>query len=285
MDKKVLAGVGIGGAIALVVGGQAVVGHLAAKELDKAIADVSDVATIEYKKVDHSFFGSGTKVKDVVITPVGTTESIRAKEVVLYDFKEENDTPTYMNFAVNGIEMSSEAMAESTEIFTELGYAKDLDADFAAEYEYDADDKTVNLKKFKLGADDVGAMELSFQFANLTPDQAMVDNFPFSLFGAEFVGAKIQYSDDSFFEKIMEQTAEEQGISVKEAKEEAIEGLEAGADELPADFIKEMKNFINDPETFTITFDPDSPVPLSNLMGAVESPEAIVELLNITFDS
>ncbi|MEL6492152.1 MAG: hypothetical protein AAFV85_14900 [Cyanobacteria bacterium J06634_6] len=285
MDKKVLAGVGIGGAIALVVGGQAVVGHLAAKELDKAIEDVSDIAIIEYQKVDHSFFGNGTTVKDVVITPVGSTDSIRAKEVVLYDFKEENDVPTYMNFAVNGIAMSSEAMAESTEIFSELGYDKDLDADFAAEYEYNADDKTVNLKKFKLGADDVGAMELSFQFANLTPDQTMVDNFPFSLFGAEFVGAKIQYSDDSFIDKILESTAEEQGITLKEAKEEAIKGLEADSADLPADFVKEMKNFINDPESFTITFDPDSPVPLSSLMGAVESPEAVVELLNITFDS
>lgn len=97
MDKKVLAGVGIGGAITLVLGGQTFVGHLAARELDKAIEDMSDVATVEYKKVDHSFFGQGTTVKDVTITPVGTNESIKAKEVVLYDFKEKDNVPTYMN--------------------------------------------------------------------------------------------------------------------------------------------------------------------------------------------
>ena len=41
MNKLALVGIGVGGAIALVLGGKTVVSQVAAKEIDRAIEDVS----------------------------------------------------------------------------------------------------------------------------------------------------------------------------------------------------------------------------------------------------
>ena len=287
MDKKVLAGVGIGGAIALVLGGQAVASRLAAKEVAKAIADVSDYVEIDYKKVEQSLLGRGTSVKDVVITPVLSGESIAVDEIVLYDFKQKDDVPTYMKFAVNGLSLTDDSM-ETSEMFTELGYKGNVAANFATEYEYEADGQTMRLKKFEVGADDVGDIEMNFQFSNISLDEEAVANFPFSLFGAEFHNAKITYRDDSFMERIFETTAAAEGISVKEAKESAIADLEAdfesGESGLPEEFVSEMKAFIQDPDRFTITFSPDEPVPMSSFIS-IEGPEDVIELLNVRFES
>ena len=286
MDKKVLAGVGIGGAIALFLGGQAVASHMAAKEVDKAIADMSDFVDVEYKKVNHSLLGRGTSVQDVVITPVLSGEPITVNEVVLYDFQQKDDVPTYMKFAVNGVSLKDSA--ETSEMFADLGYEKDVAANFATEYEYEADGQTMRLKKFEVGADNVGDIEMNFQVSNVSLDEESLASFPFSLFGAEFHNAKITYKDDSFIERIFETTAEEQGISVKEAKENAIADLEAdfqsGESGLPEEFVNEMKNFIQDPDRFTITFNPEQPVPMTSFM-AVEGPEDVIELLNVRFES
>lgn len=287
MDMKVLAGVGIGGAIALVLGGQAVASHLAAKEVDKVIADVSDVVEIDYKKVDQSLFGQGTSVKDVVITPAFSGKPVTVDEIVLYDFKQKDDVPTYMKFAINGWSLTDDS-AETSEMFTDLGYKGEVAANFATEYEYEADERTVRLKKLEVGADKVGDIEMNFQFSNISLDEEAIASLPFSLFGAEFHNAEITYRDDSFMDRIFETAAAEDGISVKEAKENAIAELEAdfesGESGLPEEFVNEMKSFINDPDRFTVTFNPEEPVPMSSFIS-IENPEDVIELLNVRFES
>jgi len=287
MDKKVLAGVGIGGVVALFLGGNAIASRIAAKQVDQAIADVSEFVEIDYRKVDQSLLGRGTTVKDVVITPVLSGDSIAVDEVVLYDFKQKNDVPTYMKFAVNGLSLTEESM-ETSELFTDLGYEGEVAANFETEYEYEEDGQMMRLKKFEVGAKNVGDIEMNFQFSNISLDEEAIASLPFSLFGAEFHNARISYKDDSFIERVFETTAAAEGISVEEAKESAIADLEAdfqtGESGLPEEFVSEMKAFIQDPDRFTITFSPDEPVPMSSFLG-VEGPEAVIELLNVKFES
>ncbi|MEL7332708.1 MAG: hypothetical protein AAFN12_10675 [Cyanobacteria bacterium J06560_2] len=284
MDKKVLAGVGIGGVIALVLGGKAVASHVAAKEVDKAISEVSEFVEIDYKKVEQSIIGRGTTVKDVVMTPVGSDEPIKVNEVVLYDYDQKDNVPTYMNFALKGVSMDLAGLEENGANLAELGYEGDLSGDFATEYAYDEENRTIRLKKMEMGADDLGSIEMNMSLANISLDEDAIASLPFSLFGAEFQDAKIVYKDDSFVERILESGAKAEGISVKEAKEALIEDLEAESGELPEDFVREMSDFIKDPDSFTLTFSPEEPVPLGSFLQ-VGSNEDIIELLNVEFDS
>ncbi|MEL6158808.1 MAG: hypothetical protein AAGJ95_03990 [Cyanobacteria bacterium J06554_11] len=288
MNKKVLAGVGVGSVLALFFGGKAVVSHVAAKEIDKAIEEVSGFVDVDYQKVDVSLLGRGTTVKNMVITPVASGVPITVDEMTLYDYKDKNEVPTYLNLAVKGISLSPEALGDNAELFSELGYEKDLSADFATEYEYKEGEKTVRLKQLQLGADKVGNVEMNFRFSNVSLDQTAIESLPFSLFGMEFHEAKITYNDDSFMERLFETTAAAEGISVEEAKSAAIQGLEqeleAGDNPLPDAFVSEMKDFINEPDSFSLTFAPAEPVPFSRF-ASVGGPEEMIELLNVKFES
>ncbi|MEM8505494.1 MAG: hypothetical protein AAF716_20365 [Cyanobacteria bacterium P01_D01_bin.1] len=289
MNKKTWIGAGVLGAIALaVVGGKFLVSQAAAKELDKAIAEVSDYVDVDYRKVDVSLLGRGTTVKDMVITPAASGNAIRVDEMTLYGYKDAGEIPTYLSMAVEGIALDEKTLGENAEMFSELGYDEELSANFATEYEYEADDQTVALKQLKFGADQVGDMEMTLELGNVALDQETIASFPFSLIGAQFEGAKITYEDASFVERLFKTTAAAEGISVEEVKAEAIAGLEDeianSENPLSPEFIEEMKDFINDPDSFSITFAPEQPVPLSALM-TIGSPEDLVELLNVRFES
>lgn len=287
MKKKAWLGVGIVGAIALVIGGKFWLSQAAAKEVDKAIADVSDYVDVDYRKVDVSLLGRGTTLKDVVVTPVASGNALRVNEMTLYRYEDEDKVPTYLNMAIRGIELDQSALGENAEMFSELGYGKEISANIVTEYEYEADDRTVELKQLRLGADQVGDMEMTLELGNIVLDQSTLNSLPFSLFGAQFEDAKITYEDDSFVKRLFETTAAAEGISVEEAKAEAIAGLEsevANGDTLSPEFIEEMKDFINNPDSFSITFAPEEPVPLSAFI-TIGGPEDLVELLNVQFES
>ncbi len=286
MNKAMVALAGLGGgAIALFFGGQAFVSHVAAKEIDKAIVEVSPFAAVEYKKVKTSFLSQGTTVKDVVITPVDSGEAIKVDEIVVYDFDTKSEIPTHVKMAMNGMSMSTEALGENAAMFSELGYDKDLALSFATEYEYEEGDKTIQLKQFKMGADEVGDVDMSFQLANVELDEKAIASLPFSLFGVEFREANLTYSDDSLINRLFETTAAAEGKSVKEVKAEAIAGLKEDSELselLTAEQIKEIEKFINNPKGFSISMLPEAPVPLSSLMTAGDG-DAIAKLLNVSF--
>ncbi len=286
MDKKVVAGVGMGAVIALFLGGKAVASHIAAKEVDKAIADVAEYVEVDYQKVDQSLIGRGTTVKGVVITPVGSSDPIKVDKVVLYDFDQKNDIPTRLDFALKGISIDLATLNENGASLAELGYEGDLSGDFATEYEYTADEKIIRLKKIELGAEDVGTFEIDLELANVILDDDAIANFPFSLLGAELQNGKITYSDDSFIERVIETGAAEEGITVDEAKQSLIASLEEGATEgaLPAEFVAEMKEFIDDPDSFSLTLAPDQPVPFISFTQ-LNTPGDFIKLLNARLES
>ena len=230
--------------------------------------------------------GLGTTVKDVSITPVGSSDPIKVDEVVLYDFDQKDDVPTYMNFALKGIALDLATMEENGANLVELGYEGMLSGDFSTEYEYDEASQTVRLKKIEMGAEDFGTGEFNMELANVSLDEDAIATFPLSLFGAEFINAKITYEDDSFVERILKSGAEAEGITLEEAKEALIADLEAEADgdALPENFVAEMKDFINNPDSFSMTFSPEQPVPFSSFLE-LSTPEAVVDRLNVSFES
>ena len=288
MDRKVWIGAGIVGAIALVISGKVWISQAAAKEIDKAIADVSDYVDVDYRKVDVSLLGRGTTVKDVVVTSVASGKAIKVDKITLYKYRDENEIPTYLNMAIRGIELDQTTLGNNAEMFSKLGYGNEISADIVTEYEYEADDRTVELKKLRLGADKIGDMKMTFELGNIELSQTTIDSLPFSLLGAQFESAQITYEDESFVKRLFETTAEAEGISVEDVKAEAIAGLEgevaAGANSLPPDFVEEMTGFINNPDSFSITFSPEQPVPLSAFI-TIGGPEELIELLNVQFES
>jgi hypothetical protein len=290
MNKKVIAGLGVvGGAIALLIGGQAVASHKAAQEVDKAIAGVAPFVDIDYKKVNSSLLGRSTRVKDIVITPVGSSEKYTVDEIVVYQYKEKDNIPTAVNMAVKGMALDPEAMGESAASLKEFGYEGPLLVDLTTEYQYQAEEKDIRLKHFKIGSKDMGDMDVSLHLSNISLDPTTMASMPFSLFGAVFHEAKIVYDDDSLAKRMFEASAKAQGKSIEDFKKEAIASLDSdlanGEAGLTKELATELKDFINNPDGFTVSVSPAKPVAFSELMTTGGDTQKVIELLNIKFES
>lgn len=290
-QKKIIAiAGGVGGVVALFVGAQLVASRMATKEVDKAIASVSDLVEVDYKRVNASLLGGGTQVKDVTLSPVGSGEQYQIDEIVVYDYKAtENDIPTRINMAINGMALDVGAMGESASSLKEYGYGDALSVNFSTQYTYQEAEKEVRLEKFKMGADEVGDLDVSVHLSNIVFDPATVAAMPFSLFGTVFHEATITYDDDSLVTRMFDTAAATAGVSVADLKKEAIASLEkdlaSGDKSLSQELVAEMKNFINNPDGFTVSINPDEPVPFSALLGTGGDPDKLIELLNVRFES
>ena len=290
MNKKVIAALGVvGGAIALLVGGQAYVSYAATKEVNKAIDSVSEFVTVDYKKVNTSLLGGGTHVKDVVVSPVGSGKQYSVDEVVVYNYdKTADNIPKHVNIAVNGMALDPASVGGNANAFKEFGYDKALSVNFATDYHYQEAEKEVR-QKFKMGAKDVGDLDVNLDLANVSMDPATVASIPFSMLGVVLNEAKITYADDSLVTRMFDKAAASQGVSVAEFKKQAIASLEenlaSGKSGMTKELVAEMKNFINDPKGFSVSMNPSKPVPLNELMTTGGDTDKIIKLLNLRFES
>ncbi len=290
MNKTIIAVLGgLGGAIALFAGAQLYVSHRATQEVDKAISSVSEFVDIDYKKVNSSLLGGGTHVKGVTISPVKSGgETYSVDEVVVYDYDSAGDIPTSLKMAVNGLAVDVADLGKNAAPLKEFGYGETLSVNFATEYEYEVEEKEIRLKTFEVGADEVGDLDLSVYVSNVSLDPAAIASMPFSLFGMVLHEAEINYKDDSLVTRMFDTAAAANGASVDEFKREAIaslkEDLASGEQGLTEDIVKEMTAFINNPEVFSVSINPNEPIPLSTIMTA-GSTEDMIKLLKVQFKS
>ena len=291
MKKAVLAaGAVVGSAIALAVGAQIVSNCSAEKEVDRVIANVSDVVDVEYKDVESTFFSQGTKVQELTLSAVGSEETVSIDEVTVYEYETtEEDIPEALDVAIEGIALRLSDIGEQGEALRDIGYGEELLVNVAAKYEYEAEENAVHIEKMTVGADDVGDFDMNLKLANVSLDTDAIAGFPFSFFGVAFEAAEITYRDDSFMDKMFEAMAESEGISVQELKAELIEGLDSGldesADELDKELVSNLKDFIQNPDSFSVSFSPNEPINFLTFMGISGDPEALVDTLNIRFES
>jgi hypothetical protein len=290
VKKKWIAAGVVGSAIALVAGGQVFISRAAAKEVDKAIGSVSEFVEVDYKKVSASLLGGGTKVKEIVISPVGSQEQYKVNEVVVYKYDTtQDDVPTNVNMAVNGMELNTASMGESASTLKEYGYEGPLSVNFATEYQYQEKEKEIHLKQFKVGAEKMGDLDMSVHLSNISLDPATVASMPFSLLGMVFHSATFTYDDDSLVTRMFDSAAAAKGVSVEAFKKEAIASLEkdlaSGEEGLSKELVEEVKKFIQDPSGFSVSMEPKEPVPISDLMTTGGDPNKIIELLNVRFKS
>lgn len=285
--NKGLVGMGVvGGVIALGLGGQAFASRAAAKEVDEVIESVSEFVDIDYQKVHASLLGRGTWIKDIVVSPVASSEQYRIDELVMYEYADEEDVPTYLNLAVHGMQLGSTALGENAETLKSLGYSEAPAVDVRVEYRYEAADQSVRLEKFELGAEDMGRLAVSLHLSNAAWDESTLQSLPFSLIPVQFNDAEIVYSDDSFVQRMFDTTAAGSGKSVKQVKQDWIAGLTAdpAMTELfePAQ-IKEIEKFIDNPDRFSISFSPEQPISFGNLIVVEGAEDSMFKRLNIRF--
>jgi len=290
MKKKQIVGIGaVVVLIAMYVGIKTYASSVAEEKIDIAIASIANYADVDYKNVSVDLFGLDVRISDVVVSPADSKEKVNISEIIVYDVDEKSDIPLFLDISFNGVEIAIDKLKDDYEkIIEELGYNDKILLNFAAEYHYNETNNEISFKKIKIGADDVGYLDVSFRLGNIDLSPEKIMGILFTYPQIMLHDAKISYRDDSLIERLLKLEAKEQNKNVQQIRDEAIKNIEKEIekeeDEFTKNALKEIKDFIDDPERFTISIAPKKPLPLGKLLR-VNDPKDIIKLLNVKVKS
>lgn len=289
MKKKLI--VGIGSAVVLVsafIGARIYASNIAEEKIDMAIENIANHATVDYGNINVDLLKQDINISDVVISSNNSKAKIIINEIVIHDIDEKSDIPLFMNVSFNGVNLSESQLIDNNEIIKKLGNNGSSLMDISVDYLYNQEDQVINLNKLNFSADNVGEMDVSFRLGNidLNPQKNM---YLFSVLPKIILhNVKVAYRDESLIEVLQALAAKDQNKSIEAIKTEAINDINQIIKREKDDFTKtalnEIKNFINNPESLTISLTPTKPLALGKLMH-VSEPKDLIRLLNVEVKS
>lgn len=283
-----IVGIGVVVFVAMYSGAKMYASTVAEDKINIAIANIANYADVDYKSASVDLFGLDVHISDVVISPANSKEKVNINEIVIYDLDEESDIPLFLNISFNGIEMPIDNLGGNAERIKELGYKDNVILNASLKYRYNKETREINFNKLKIGADDAGDLDASFRLGNIgiSPEEIIGVLFTFPEIILHDI--KISYNDDSLVERLLELAAKEQNKNVKQMKDEAMQNIameiEREQDKFTRNALKEIKDFIDDPERLVISIEPKDPLPLGRLLD-VNDPKDIIKLLNVKIKS
>jgi len=289
MTKKQITGIGIAVLlIAIYFGVKMYASNVAEDKVNEAIAKAANFADIDYKKVSVNLLGLDLRVSDILVSPAGSKEKIKIDEIIIYDIDDKADIPTFLSMSCNGIELNIKDLGEKAKELRKLGYNDKMKVNLNVEYTYDKEKNELDIKKLGMGADEAGEISVSFRLGNINLVPEEIAGLLFTFPQVVFHEAKIQYVDDSLVERLMKVGAEKTQTNVNDFKEALIQEVEKEIEKEKDDFTKkalnEIKEFLEDPEEFSISASPSKPRPLGRIMR-VDDPKDLIKLLNIQIKS
>jgi len=289
MTKKQITGIGIAVLlIAIYFGVKMYASNVAEDKVNEAIAKAANFADIDYKKVSVNLLGLDLRVSDILVSPAGSKEKIKIDEIIIYDIDDKADIPTFLSMSCNGIELNIKDLGEKAKELRKLGYNDKMKVNLNVEYTYDKEKNELDIKKLGMGADEAGEISVSFRLGNINLVPEEIAGLLFTFPQVVFHEAKIQYVDDSLVERLMKVGAEKTQTNVNDFKEALIQEVEKEIEKEKDDFTKkalnEIKEFLEDPEEFSISASPSKPHPLGRIMR-VDDPKDLIKLLNIQIKS
>ena len=255
----------------------------AEKDVKEAVDQIGGSDIMTYKDVSVGLFGSDINISDVKLGLPGGEATV--ENITLSEIPTEN-IPESFSFSMDGFKVPV------TEALFEDGYADlaamgidALDASLAFSFSQDKKAKTFDLDNLSISAKNMGSFSMNFTITNIDLDNAFM--YMFDQSSLNLAKAEITYKDDSLLSRTLELAAKEEGKSVEETKQEvldeidaAIESAEQGGYPKAVAFYKEIREFVENPKSLTITFAPEQSVSLTKI--TMLSPEEAITSLNIT---
>ncbi len=286
MNKLAVAGIGVGAvAIGLYTGVSIYTSKAAEARIDELIADVDDAVVVEYDSAKVSLLGQNLTVNNIRVAPIEAPDQVvNIDKIIVREYDDQSDFPTVFDASIKGIQVKPEQanVAMIAPFLSQAGYNDSLNLD--TRYTYDETSGDMTLEEFRLGADDLGYFEVTFQLGNFDP--AATTNDALTLHAAEIV-----YQDQSFVENLLASMAAQSNQDVKEFKTQLTSGIAQNAQFfMPTDSptattaVQEATAFIENPKGFSISASPQQPLLVSDLATAGD-PAAMMEMLNLQVEA
>lgn len=263
-------------------------GEKKAREIvDDEIAQASMFAKITYEDISFNPLTFKTTLEALEISPPGATFKITAQSIVINKYDTKNSPPLYSDIETNGIfidfadEKGVGDLAQAAAFMDKLGYDS-VTMDIATRHTYKKEGKHLTYG-FNLKVKDMGILAFDTALDNLDlSDNSMALFMDHS--NVEIASAKVQYIDNSLVNRAIKMQAKEAGISTDEMMtmlNNSLDGeIQNEEDELGLAVLNALKKFLNKPGTYTITLNPEKPVPFMRFQEA--SPEDVLRELGMT---
>jgi len=280
------------GVIGVVIAGFITFKYVAAGMVEDKIGGAMAKAGIPSESVSYDasvdLFGFNVHLEDVVIDIPGK-DKMKIDEITINNFDSEHTIPEFINIEVEGIDgkilfASSPLAKVSKNLFEEQDEVK---LNFAVNYEFDADDKTLNIKEVSQSIDNLGEVSFSTVLHNVNSIENFVQRMMMNPSSMEVGKSSLEYEDDSLVEKIIAFNAEKKGISADKYKEDMLAGLkkeleqvnEKEDSDLEQDLLALVIDFVQSPDELEISIDPKEPMSLREITRG--NPSDTLKKLNL----
>jgi hypothetical protein len=288
MKKLSAIGIGVGATtLVLYTGISIYTTKVAEGKINEFIAEVDDEVIIEYDKVSVSPFRADITIQNITVAPIDTPEdTVKIDHIIVRKFDRKSDFPTVVDATVKGIKVSADQVNNPviSPFLEQAGYVEPLSFDLDTKYKYNESSHEVTLEQFRVGAEEVGYVDITFKVGNYYPENP-------SNQGLTLHTAAIAYEDKSFVEKLFASMAAQSNQDIGQFKAQLTSGLTENAqffispdNQQAMAALEEMKAFIANPQGFSISASPQQPLLVSELTSASD-PQAWMTLLNLEVKS
>ena len=289
MIKKRVAGIGVALIlVAIYSGAKMYASNVAEAKVNEFIAKAANYADIDYKKVSVDFMGMDVRISGILVYPLNVKEKISIDEIIISDFDDQSDIPSFLSMTCNGIGVNINDFGKSAKNLRALGYNEKLMVNLTTNYTCDKEKEELNIQKLSIGADEVGKMSVGFRLSNISLDPEQIAMLLFHFPQVVFHEARIEYHDDSLVERLIMIGADRQKVSPEDFKAALIRDIEKemakGKDAFFQNVMIEVKKFLTDPDEFSISASPSQPQPLGKIMR-INNPKDFIKLLNIHLET
>ena len=125
MIKKLIAGIGLALALFAVYWGiQMYASNAAEAKVNEVIAKNASIVDVDYKKVSVDLLRTDVHLFDILVSPVNAKEKISIDEIIISDFDDQSDIPSFLSMTCNGIGLNINDLGKNAHKLRALGYKR-----------------------------------------------------------------------------------------------------------------------------------------------------------------
>lgn len=288
----IVAGIIIGG-----LGAYGIIRHMAIKragtEIAQLVLETPSLEAVRYGKMSVGLIQSTFGMQDIQLKLTGFDEPIRIDRIHLDAAEAGQGIPRQAKAEIKGIQVGTRhglLDPVRTEL-EEMGY-RNIAGLISLAYAYDDAEKILSLKDVTIRADQMGSVRFDLSLTNLDLDKLVSqDNGPdvatmlMAMPMAGLAKGQLTYVDDSFLERALQRTDTQDGGQPEtyrhRAKEKLGQLLQTESNDRVRQMLATLVDFIDHPESITVSLKPTKPVPFLRLLWVKKIPD-ILDLLNVT---
>jgi len=262
----------IAAGVVAVVAFKTISSNIAEKQIDKALEELPQ-GLVTYESVSRDLFGFDVHINGITLNATGSKEST-IDEIVIKSMDDEHSIPHYLDLEINGMDLDTNALNSNPRtagMLELLGYEK-LKADLAFNYEYDEDEKKIEIENVSLELEDAGELSIDAELHGIQALENLAMQMMVAPQSIKISKSSIKYEDDSLVSRLIKLNADQEGLSIDEFKKKVLSTL---SEELKQAELKENKyeismieavmEFFEDPDSFKISIEPEEAISLDEM--------------------